>query len=213
MRIASWCLGLLFAVSIQLPAVGTTARADGPLLVNEIMAGPARDWDGNGTFSSRDDEWIEIVNTGVAPLDLSGYFVTDGDTIPRYALTGLLAGGGHLLVTGGMSHEWEVASGFPAFGLSLANSGDAVLLWRVTGPDTTLADGYTFKSHEAAADRATGRSPDGSGTWEIFDALNPYTGATPPHGNGCAPTPAAANTCNLTPTRQMPWGKMKTLYR
>lgn len=213
MRVASWCLGLLFAVSIQLPAVETPAQADGPLLVNEILAGPARDWDGNGTFSSRDDEWIELVNTGVAPLDLTGYFVTDGDSIPRYALTGVLAGGGHLLVTGGISHAWEVANGFPAFGLSLANTGDSVLLWKVTGPDTTLADGYTFKSHEAAADRATGRSPDGSGTWEIFDALNPYTGATLPHGNGCAPTPAAPNTCNLTPTRQMPWGKMKTLYR
>jgi hypothetical protein len=213
MRIVSWCLGLLVVLCLQLPAIGTPARADGPLLVNEIMAGPARDWDGNGTFSSRDDEWIEIVNTGVGPADLSGYFVTDGDTIPRYAFTGLLAGGGHLLVTGGMSHDWEVANGFPAFGLSLANSGDAVLLWKVTGPDTTLADGYTFKSHEAAADRASGRSPDGSGTWEIFDALNPYAGTTLPHGNGCAPTPAAPNTCNLTPTRQMPWGKMKTLYR
>jgi len=213
MRIASWCLGLLVALCLLLPAVGTPAGADGPLLVNEIMAGPARDWDGSGTFSSRDDEWIELVNTGVSPLDLAGYFVTDGDSIPRIALTGVLAVGGHLFVTGGMAHAWEVANGFPAFGLSLANSGDAVMLWHVTGPDTTLVDAYTFKSHEAAADRATGRSPDGSGTWEVFDALNPYTGATLPHGNGCAPTPAAPNLCNLTPTRQVPWGRLKATYR
>jgi Lamin Tail Domain len=213
MRVAPWYLCLLFVVLVHLPASGTPACADGSLRLNEIMAGPARDWDGNGTFSSRDDEWIELVNTGVTPLDLTGYFVTDGDTIPRYALSGVLAVGGHLFVTGGNSHDWEVTNGFPAFGLSLANSGDSVLLWKVTGPDTTLADGYTFKSHEAAADRATGRSPDGTGEWVIFDSLNPYTGATLPHGNGCAPTPAAPNTCNLTPTRQMPWGKMKTLYR
>jgi len=211
MRIASWCLGLLVVLCFQLSAAGAPARAD--LLVNEIMAGPARDWDGSGTFSSRDDEWIELVNTGVGPLDLTGYFVTDGDTIPRYALSGVLAGGGRLFVTGGMSHTWEVANGFPAFGLSLANTGDSVLLWKVTGPDTTLVDGYTFKSHEAAADRATGRSPDGSGTWEIFDSLNPYTGATLPHGNGCAPTPNAPNSCTLTPTHSSTWGKMKTLYR
>ena len=212
MRIAPWCSCLLFALLVQLPASGTPACAD-PLQVNEIMAGPARDWDGNGIFSSRDDEWVELVNTGVTPLDLGGYFVTDGDSIPRIALSGLLAGGGHLFVTGGMAHDWEVANGFPAFGLSLANSGDAVMLWRVTGPDTALVDGYTFKSHEAAADRATGRSPDGTGAWVIFDALNPYTGATLPHGNGCAPTPAAANLCSLTPVRQMPWGRMKTIYR
>ena len=213
MRVAPWYLGLLVVVFVHLPASGTPACADGPLELNEILAGPARDWDGNGTFSSRDDEWIELVNTGVGPIDLAGYFVTDGDSIPRVALSGSLAGAGHLLVTGGQSHDWEVANGFPAFGLSLANSGDSVLLWHITGADTMLVDGYTFRSHEAAADRATGRSPDGTGQWVIFDALNPYTGATLPHGNGCSPTPLAINLCNLTPTRQMPWGKMKTLYR
>lgn len=213
MRIAPWCLCLLFVVFLHLPASGTPACADGPLQINEIMAGPARDWDGNGTFSSRDDEWVELVNNGVGPLDLTGYFVTDGDSIPRIALVGPLAAGGHLLVTGGESHAWEVANGFPAFGLSLANAGDAVLLWLVSGPDTALVDAYAFKSHEAAADRAIGRSPDGTGAWVLFDALNPYAGATPPHGNGCSPTPAAPNLCNLTPTRQMPWGKMKTIYR
>jgi len=213
MRIAPWCLCLLVAVFVHLPAAGTPACADGPLQINEIMAGPARDWDGNGTFSSRDDEWIELVNTGVGSLDLAGYFVTDGDSIPRMALSGLLPGSGRLLVTGGVSHDWEVANGFPAFGLSLANSGDAVLLWHVSGPDTALVDAYTFRSHEAAADRAIGRSPDGTGAWVLFDALNPYTGATPPAGNGCMPTPAAPNLCNLTPVRLMPWGKMKTLYR
>jgi hypothetical protein len=31
----------------------------------------------------------------------------------------------------------------PVFGLSLGNTGDSVLLWKVTSADTTLVDSYT----------------------------------------------------------------------
>jgi hypothetical protein len=207
------CLCLLFALPAHLPAAATPACADTPLRLNELMAGPARDWDASGTFSSRDDEWIEVVNTGATPIVLGGFFITDGDSLPRYALSGTLAGGEHLLVTGRQAFEWEQASGFPAFGLSLGNSGDTAMLWQVAGAETLLVDSYTYKSHEAAADRAVGRSPDASGAWVIFDALNPYTGTTLPRGNGCAPTPGSVNVCDTTPVRRVPWGTMKTIYR
>ena len=213
MRLAPLCLCLLFALPAHIPASATPACADGPLRLNEFMAGPARDWDGSGVFSSRDDEWVEVVNTGATSLDLTGFLITDGDSIPRYALAGSLASGARRVVFGGEAHAWEQANGFPAFGLSLANTGDAVLLWHVAGAETLLVEAYTYKSHEAAADRAVGRSPDGTGAWVIFDALNPYTGATPPMGNGCAPTPANVNVCDSTPVRRMPWGRMKTVYR
>lgn len=180
--------------------------------LNEILAGPARDWDGSGAFSSRDDEWIEIANAGAAAADLAGYFVTDGDSIPRYAFSGALAPGAVLLVTGKMSYDWERANGQPAFGLSLGNSGDAVLLWRVTGPDTVLVDAYAYRSHEAAADRASGRSA-ATGEWRLFDALNPYTGTLSPQGTLCAPTPASPNTCASTPARRSSWGELKTRRR
>ena len=94
MRVAPLCLCLLFALPLHLPATATPACADGPLRLNEFMAGPARDWDGSGAFSSRDDEWVEVVNTGATPLDLSGYFITDGDSIPRMGLAGTLADSG-----------------------------------------------------------------------------------------------------------------------
>ena len=212
MRVAPLCLCLLFAFPAHIPASATPACADG-LRINEILAGPARDWDGNGAFSSRDDEWVELVNTGAAPLDLASFLITDRDSIPRMALGGLLAPGGHLLVTGGQSHAWEQANGFPAFGLSLANTGDAVLLWQVVAAETLLVDSYAFKSHEAAADRAVGRSPDATDAWVIFDGLNPYTGTLPPSGNGCAPTPGGPNVCESTPVTRMPWGRVKAAYR
>lgn len=198
----------LLAVFCETPPV---ARAQGVRL-NEILAGPARDWDGSGAFSSRDDEWIEIANPGASVADLAGFFVTDGDTIPRYAFSGTLAPGAVLLVTGKMSYDWEKATGHPAFGLSLGNSGDSVMLWQVMGADTVLVDAYAYKSHEAAADRASGRAID-SADWQLFDALNPYTGSLLPQGNLCAPTPGALNLCTSTPARPVTWGRVKTLYR
>src|SRR5262249_46979387 len=152
-------------------------------------------------FSSRDDEWIEIVNGGVATADLTPYFVTDGDSIPRFGLTGTLAPGAVLLVTGAMSVAWERATSHPVFGLSLGNSGDSVLPWKAAGADTTLVDGYTYKAHEAAADRASGRTPDGS-EWKLEDQLDPFAGTTTPTGTGCPPTPGAPNSCGVVPVRQ-----------
>jgi hypothetical protein len=183
-----------------------------PLVLNEILAGPSRDWDGSGTFSSRDDEWLEVMNAGTADLDLSNYFVTDGDSIPRFRLMGTLPAHDFLLVTGRMSWDWERANGFPAFGLSLANSGDAVILWEITGGDTLEVDRYAYRNHEALADRASGRRPDG-GPWSLYDGLNAYTGAIPPLGNGCEPTPGAGNGCTVTPTHASTWGAVKRRYR
>jgi len=210
MRLAA----ILLAAAIAATSIPVVAAHADPLVLNEILAGPARDWDGSGTFSSRDDEWVEVMNTSAAPLDLAGYMITDGDSLPRFALSGTLAAGAVLLVTGKMSFDWEHAAGYPAFGLSLGNSGDQVILWKVVGADTVLVDSYAYKSHEAAADRAVGRSPNGSGPWTLFDGLDPYTGTLQPAGTGCMPTPATLNVCgNGTPTRSTTWGEVKTLYR
>jgi len=212
MRLAPAFTCLALALLPHLPAA-TSACADSPLRLNEIMAGPARDWDGSGAFSSRDDEWVEVANTGAAPLDLSSFLITDGDSIPRYAFTGTLAAGARLVIYGKNSWDWERATGHPAFGFSLSNSGDSVLLWQIVAAETLLVDSYKYLSHQAAADRAIGRHPDGSGDWALFDGLNPYTGATPPQGNGCNPSPGALNICGDTPTRPVTWGSVKSLYR
>jgi hypothetical protein len=209
------CVALL-AMSVHLPALAAPAcaapAAAGGVRLNEILAGPARDWDGSGAFSSRDDEWIEILNSGPASVDLAGFLVTDGDSIPRYAFGGTLGPGETRLVTGKASWDWEKANGKPAFGLSLGNTGDQVILWQVVGADTVVVDAYAFKSHEAAADRSVGRST-ATGEWQLFDALNPYTGTIAPMGNQCAPTPGAPNDCTITPARPQSWGGLKSRYR
>jgi len=214
MRFAYAAFVLLFSCSSYLPVNARPACAQTTSLrINEVLAGPSRDWNGDGVFSSRDDEWIEIVNTGSASIDLSAFFVMDGDSIPRCGLTGVLEGGGHRLVTGKESWDWEKATGHPAFGLSLGNSGDRVTLWQVMGADTLFVDGVSFGSTAGASDRALGRSPDGSDNWVLWDQLNPYTGSTQPLGNGCLPTPGGPNSCDTTPTRRSTWGEIKAIYR
>jgi hypothetical protein len=133
-------IAVLSLLLLTASAAPRSAGAMPDVRLSEILAGPSKDWDGSGTFSSRDDEWIEIVNGGATPADLTPYFVTDGDSIPRFGFTGTLAPGAVLLVTGAASVAWERATSHPVFGLSLGNTGDSVLLWKVTGSDTTLVD-------------------------------------------------------------------------
>lgn len=212
MRMVHLASALTLALSLHLPASATPACADAALQINEILAAPARDWDGSGAFSSRDDEWVEVLNPGSIPVTLDGFLITDADSVPRYALTGTLAPGAVLLVTGKMSFEWERLNGQPAFGLSLGNAGDAVILWKVVGSDTTVVDAYAYRAHESAADRAVGRAVD-THDWQLFDGLNPYTGTLLPPGNHCPPTPAGVNLCGTTPTHSSTWGALKERYR
>jgi hypothetical protein len=205
---------LTLVLTILHPSAGPlpVARVGPGLLLNEFVAGPARDWDGSGAVSTRDDEWIEVFNGAPEALELSSFLVTDSDRLPRYAFSGTLGPGERRLVFGRQSYDWEKASGFPAYGLSLSNTGDTVMLWQVAGAETLLVDSYAYQSHEAAADRAVGRKPDG-GAWVLFDGLNPYVGTTPPLGNGCTPTPGLANVCDDTPAQTPTWGRLKALYR
>lgn len=201
----------LFAIAVPGADPARAQAPPGPI-VSEFMAGPSTDWNGSGSFSSRDDEWVEVFNAGAAVVDLSAFFLTDADSIPRFAFSGTLAPGERRIVFGSDAYDWERAHGRPAFGLSLANGGDTVMLWQVAGPDTTLADAYSYRSHEAAADRAVGRMTD-VGAWALFDGLNPYTGTIAPLGTGCPPTPDGFNACGATPARSLTWGRLKALYR
>ena len=209
MHVAPILVALVLATAHAAPAGAQTGPT---LLLNEFIAGPARDWNGDGAFSTRDDEWVEVLNSGAETLDLSSYLLTDGDRLPRYAFSGTLGTGARRVVFGKDSYDWEKAQGYPAYGLSLSNSGDTVMLWQVVGAETLLVDSYVYKSHEAAADRAVGRLPDG-GSWALLDGLNPYVGTTPPPGTGCSPTPGLADVCDNTPVTPSTWGKLKALYR
>ena len=205
-----WVLVLVVALAIAMRfAPPVRAQGTGGVVLNELLAGPARDWDGDGVFDARKDEWVEIRNDGAVPVDLAAYRVSDADSTIRYAFSGNLAPGSVLLVTGTMALDWQRAVGRTASGLSLNNAGDTVRLFRIGSADTVAVDVKTYNSIEGASDRSTGRLGAG---WTLFDSLNPYTGSGEPKGNGCPPTPGGGNGCT-TGVRQTTWGWIKDNYR
>ncbi|HEU4726078.1 MAG TPA: lamin tail domain-containing protein [Candidatus Eisenbacteria bacterium] len=205
-----WVLVLAMALALAMRfAPPVRAQGVGGIVLNEILAGPARDWDGDGVFDARQDEWLEIRNDGAGAVDLTGYCVSDADSTIRFAFTGTLAPGSVRLVTGTMALDWQRSVGRTTTGLSLNNAGDTVRLFQITGADTVAVDVKTYNSIEGASDRSTGRL---NGVWTLFDSMNPYGGTGEPKGTGCPPTPGGANGCT-TGVQETSWGWIKANYK
>lgn len=199
------------ALALGVLTLGAPA-ASCEILINEILAGPTQDWNGDAAVSSRDDEWLELYNAGTAPVNLADYLMSDADSTIRYRFHGSLGPGEWTVVYGAEAVQWQRDNGVSVAGLSLNNAGDTVRLWRVVVGDTIMVDAYGYKSHETSGDRASGREPDG-GSWALFDGLNPYTGTLEPGGNGCQPTPGESNQCDATQLSERSWGRIKGVYR
>jgi len=220
--IALWVLVLTVAIAVvagmlrhepvvkRASAMNSVAIASS-IQLSEILAGPSRDWDGDGAFVARQDEWLEIRNNGASVETLAGYLVSDADSTIRYAFTGSVAPGGVLLVTGRMAEDWQRAQSRTVSGLSLNNSGDTVRLFQIQGADTVEVESKTYNSIEGATDRSTGRLGPGD-EWVLFDGFNRYAGTGTPPGTGCNPTPGAVNDCP-TSTEKTTWGKIKMRFR
>ncbi|TMQ58811.1 MAG: lamin tail domain-containing protein [Candidatus Eisenbacteria bacterium] len=213
-----WALVIAIAAAVAAQAVSRRdveggARVVAPgLRLNEILASPARDWDGDGLYDSKNDEWIEIQNVGPEALAIGEYRLADAARTVRFALEGTLAPGEVKLTTGSAAVAWQRSQGLAAAGLSLNNSGDQVYLLRVTGPDTTTVDTHTYGSIEGGNDRSVGHASTESEDWILFDSLNRYTGGGTPAGTGCPPTPGGVNGCT-TDVSPSTWGAIKRLYR
>jgi len=205
--VAFFFLSLLVVVSLA-PA------SEAQIRLNEILGDPGTDWNGDGNVDTKLDEWVEIVNVGASPVDLASYRISDASAATdfRFALTGMIGPGEVKVYYGSDVVAWQAANGVSQLGLSLNNAGDTVFLYKVTGTDILADDTRTYAAAEVLDDRSTGRQPNGTGGWVIFDAMNPYTGAQPPTPTGCAPSPGTAPSCPL-PTHSSTWGKIKAMYR
>jgi len=204
-------IALLIVVALAAASPGTGNC--GPVL-NEVMADPATDWNGDGVYDFKNDEWAEIYNPGPTAVDLANYYLGDEVGGFVYGFTGSLPAGGVMVVHGSASVAWESAHAQSTTGLRLGNDGDTITLWQVVGGSNVLVDSYAYTTNEADDDRSSGRSPDGSTTWALFDGLNPYTGSGLPAGNGQPPTPGALNAGGAppTPVAESTWGRVKELY-
>ena len=191
--------------------------APAQIVISEIMADPAGDWDGDGAVDYRDDEWVEVLNTGSVTVDLAAYWLQDESASePRLNLSGQLAPGDVAVFYGSDALAWQDASGQGSGALSLNNGGDVVYLLKSPtaggGDVLTIVDSVAYLDHEAEDDRSCGLSPDQI-HWLLFDAYNPYDGDNEPVGTGCAPSPGQPNPCDPLPVQQAPFGGVKALYR
>lgn len=136
------------------------------LVINEINADPdatAGDANGDGVVDTSDDEFIEIYNTGVTPIDLSDYTIADGASDRHVFPTGtILAPSSFIVVFGGgtptgIQSTAQVAS---TGGLGLNNGGDTITITNNNGVDV-LVEVYTA----AGNNQSIGRSPDFTGAF------------------------------------------------
>ena len=157
-RFVAFLLPFMIAFAALAPA------GSAQVLLNEILADPASDWDNDGSVSSKLDEWVEVINTGGdrgRPRGLPAVGHLGGDELSLCPV-GDAGAGATRLILGTEVVAWQNANGVSAFGLSLNNGGDTVYLYRIAGADTTAIDSYGYVTSQVADDRSVGRLPDGA---------------------------------------------------
>lgn len=157
------------------------------LLISEIYADPAGtisgDANGDGVRSATADEFVELTNTSFAPLDISGYTVSDavqlrftfpsGTVIPAREATVVFGGGTPTGVFGNaMANGLVFKTG--SAGLSLNNTAETVTLKDNLG---NVVQSVTY-GNEGNFDQALVRDPDYSNAPFVKHAVAVGSGAT-----------------------------------
>jgi len=213
--------GLLLAAILLTLAVPATAFEDEILVINEVLADPATDWDGDGVIDAKGDEWIEIANVSDEPVNIGNWWLRDlANEIPDLHLSGVLDPGEVRVFYGSQAMAWQESQGLSTTGFSLNNTGDFVKLLRtIPGtegpefPELELLYSISYEDHEAEDDRSTGWNFDYS-DWVLFDGMNLYGGTREPSGTGCSPTPGWVESCpGLVPVEAQSFGTVKAVYR
>jgi len=134
------------------------------LVINEILADPgAENGDANadGVVHSSNDEFVEIVHNGSAPLNLAGFTLSDALGVKHIFCSFVLNPGEAVVVFGG-----GMPTGIPGFvmkassgSLGLNNGGDGVFL---RDPYHHVVDSYVYGS-EGGNDQSLTRDPDLTG--------------------------------------------------
>jgi hypothetical protein len=137
------------------------------IIINEVHADPAPslegDANGDGVRSYKEDEFVELVNAGEQPVDISGFTLSDGLRV-RFTFpegTVLNPGKGVVVFGGGDPSQIMIETSAPIFvasgGLALTNTGDTVVVADARGNEL---DSMTYGDGECE-DRALTRAVDG----------------------------------------------------
>ena len=174
-------------------------------VINEIHADPdstAGDANGDGTANFRDDEFVEIVNTSGAPIDISGWTLADGFNV-RHTFPGgsVIPDQCSIVVFGGGAPTGD----FGGSSVQTASTGQLGL--NNGGDDVTLNDGISdaamasYTGSEGGNNQSITLSPDVTGalpwvqhtvaTGSGGTRFSPGTRADGVAFDGCPPVPPA----------------------
>jgi hypothetical protein len=161
------------AVAETLGAANSCTTPDTAVRINEVE-------------SNQDTtDWVEIVNTGRGPVDVSGWIVRDD----KDASAATVPAGTTLAAGAFLAIDTDVAVGSTNFGLGGA---DQARLFSEDG--TTLIDSYSWSAH---ASTTYGRCPDGVGDFTTTLA------GTKAAANSC-PVPAGADALEINEVKSNP---------
>jgi len=162
--------GCIVALACVAAAPGDAGAAELPLVfVNEIMASnSASVTDPQGDF----DDWVELYNPGVAPVDLAGMYLTDDPAEPTQWQFPADAGAATTIHPGAYLLVWadgDVLDAGLHASFRLGAGGDEIYLYAADGE--TLIDGFDFA--EQTPDISFGRYPDGGDALRFFAEPTP----------------------------------------
>lgn len=165
---------LFLALCSLVVFVARVSASTPPIVINELLVGNAS--------TNLDPQfknfggWVELFNTGLDPVNLSGYTLSDDNGQPdMWTLPA-----GTQIPAGGFLLIWldEEGAGIHANFKADMRGGNILLFM----PDDTLVTALTYTSQRV--DISYGRGPGGSGDWFFYDlptpgAANTTTGITP----------------------------------
>jgi len=152
---------------IPLAAVLLPGGLSAQFVINEILADPASgsDPNGDGTASSTQDEFLELVNISGGPIDVDGWAINDAvSERHRFVGSTIVADGQALVVFGGGSPTGpfggSVVTTASTGSLGLNNTGDTITLFDA-GANVVASYGY---GSEGGGDQSLTLDPDVTGT-------------------------------------------------
>ena len=163
----------------------TGVATPGKVIINEILA--------NEPGSSTSGEFVELVNVGSAPIDISGWVILDATSVRHTFPAGTVLGGGKAVAVfasaAGIPTGTPNAVGSSTNALGLNNGGDTVTVKTSSAKNAATIDSFTYGSGLASQDGVSmNRSPDASatGTFVLHGTLSSQGSSPGARVNGVA---------------------------